>query len=64
MYGTIEDWNAIKSFYGMDWIKTEMFQSRDLDTKTLSFLSCIFNTPKEQFRRYTEKSSQPQHWVS
>ena len=64
MYGTVEDWNAIKSFYGMNRIKTEMLQARDLDSKTLSFLSCVFNTPKEQFRCYIEKQSQPQHWIS
>lgn len=63
MYGTVEDWNAIKAFYGMNRIKTETLQSRDLDAKTLSFLSCIFKIPKEQFRCYTERQSQPQHWI-
>lgn len=64
MYGTVEDWHSIKAFYGINRIKNEMLQSRDLDAKSLSFLSCIFNTPKEKFRCYTEKQLQPQHWVS
>lgn len=64
MYGTAEDWQRIKAFYGITRIKNEMLQSRDLDAKSLSFLSCVFNTPKEKFRCYTEKQSQPQHWVS
>jgi hypothetical protein len=64
MYGTVEDWHIIKAFYGLNRMKTEMLQSRDLDAKSLSFLSCIFDTPKEQFRCYTEKQLQPQHWVS
>ena len=64
MYGTVEDWHSIKTFYGLNRIKNEMLQSRDLDAKSLSFLSCIFNIPKQQFRCYTEKQLQPQHWVS
>jgi hypothetical protein len=64
MYGTVEDWHIIKAFYGLNRMKTEMLQSRDLDAKSLSFLSCIFDTPKEQFRCYTEKQLQPQHWAS
>jgi hypothetical protein len=63
MYGTVEDWQSIKTFYGMNRIKDEMLQSRDLDAKTLSFLSCIFNIQKEKFRCYTEKQLQPQHWI-
>ncbi len=62
MYGTIEDWNAIKSFYGLERIKTEMLQERYLDNKSLSFLSCIFDIPKEQFRCFTEKLSSQAHW--
>jgi hypothetical protein len=64
MFGTVQDWHIIKAFYGLNRMKTEMLQSRELDAKSLSFLSCIFDTPKEQFRCYTEKQLQPQHWVS
>ncbi len=64
MYGTVEDWRTIKAFYGINRIKEEMLQARDLDAKTLSFLSCIFDIPKEEFRCYIEKQLQPQHWVS
>ena len=64
MYGTIEDWEAIKSYYGAERIKEEMLQERYLDPKTLSFLSCIFDIPKEQFRCFTERQSSPQHWNS
>lgn len=62
-YGNMSDWNAIRAYYGMDRIRTEMMQSRDLDRKTLSFLSCIFDTPKEQFRCYNVIQSNPGHWV-
>lgn len=61
-YGTVADWQAIKSFYGLERIKQEMLQERYLDRKTLSFLSCIFGIPKEQFRCYTEQQSNLPHW--
>jgi len=62
MYGTIEDWNAIKSYYGFDVIKKEMLQERFLDKKTLSFLSLILNIPKEEFRCYKMAQSSQKHW--
>lgn len=64
MYGTINDWRTIQAFYGMTRIKTEVLQSRDLDDKSLSFLSCIFNIPIEEFRCYKLKQSTPIHWHS
>ncbi len=62
MYGTIDDWNTIKQFYGLERIKNEMLEERYLDKKALSFLCCIFNLPKEKFRCYTEQQSYPAHW--
>ena len=62
MYGTIQDWNTIKSFYGLERIKTEMVKERYLDKKTLSFLCCLFDLPKEKFRCYIEQRSSPPHW--
>ena len=61
--GFVEDWRFIQQYYGMDRIRDEMLQSRDLDLKTLSFLSVIFDIPKEQFRCYTHIQSNPGHWV-
>jgi hypothetical protein len=63
MYGQIADWNAIRAYYGLERIRAELLQSRDLDPKTLSFLSCIFEIPKEQFRCYNTIQSNPGHWV-
>jgi hypothetical protein len=62
MYGFIEDWKAIKAFYGLETIKNEMLQARYLDKKTLNFLSFYFNIPKEQFRCFTYQQSIPTHW--
>lgn len=60
--GTIEDWNVIKSYYGLSRIKEEMLKVRYLDKKTLNFLSLIFDVPKENFRCYTWMQSTPEHW--
>lgn len=62
-YGNMSDWQAIRKKYGMDRIRDEMLQSRSLDPKTLSFLSCIFDIPQEQFRCYTQIQSSKAHWV-
>jgi hypothetical protein len=62
-YGNMSDWNAIRTYYGMDRIRDEMLQSRDLDRKTLTFLSCIFDIPKEKFRCYNTIRLNPGHWV-
>ncbi len=64
MYGTIDDWNAIKAYYGREIIEKEMLQERYLDNKTLSFLSLILNIPKEEFRCYKMAQSSPKHWGS
>jgi len=58
-YGTADDWRKLKAFYGLDAIKQEMLKERDLDDRTLSFLSCVLDLPKEKFRCYMEKQSHP-----
>jgi hypothetical protein len=60
-YGTIEDWRKAKKFYGLEVIKRDMLEEPDLDNRTLSFLSCILNTPKEQFKCYTTRQLRPAH---
>jgi hypothetical protein len=54
-YGTVEDWRKAKSFYGLDVIKRDMLEETDLDDRSLSFLSCVLNIPKENFKCYTSK---------
>lgn len=61
--GFVEDWRAIQNYYGMEKIRETALQARDLDPKTLSFLSVIFDIPKENFRCYTTLRSNPGHWV-
>ena len=56
-YGTVEDWRKVKKMYGTDVIKKEMIEERDLDHRSLSFLSCILEVPKENFKCFTTSRS-------
>jgi hypothetical protein len=62
MYGTLADWRTIQKKYGKDKIIEEMLQYRDLDPKSLSFLSCIFDIPKEKFACFTQIQSARKHF--
>lgn len=55
-YGTVTDWRKLKSFYGLKTIEEEMLQEKDLDSRSLSFLSCVLDIPKEQFRCFEPSS--------
>ncbi len=57
--GEFSDWEEIKRDYGLEKIKECCLKSRDLDPKALSFLSTIFDTPREDFRWYTQIQSNP-----
>lgn len=61
--GTWADWQEIKRYYGLEKIKEAALQARWLDNTTLSFCSNYFHIPKEQFRCYMLKSSNPAPWV-
>ncbi|MCX8480718.1 MAG: hypothetical protein ORN58_02240 [Sediminibacterium sp.] len=63
MYGFYTDWQFIRNYYGDNAIKEVALQTRDLDPKTLSFLSTIFDIPKQQFRCYKYKQLNPTHWI-
>ena len=60
-YGSIDDWRKVKTFYGLERIKKDMLEERDLDLRTMSFLSCILNVPKEQFKCYATNQSLQAH---
>jgi hypothetical protein len=61
-YGLKSDWDLIHEFYGIDTIAEVAVSLRDLDPKSVSFISMLSNIPKEEFRCYTWKQSVPQHW--
>jgi len=60
-YGTAADWINLKSLYGLELIKSDMLNERDLDARSLSFLSCVLDTPQNQFRCYSTRQLHPVH---
>lgn len=61
--GQFEDWQEIKRYYGIEMIKNKCLEVRSFDPKTLSFLSVIFDVPKEQFRCYKHRQLNPGLWI-
>lgn len=51
-YGLDNDWDLLRSYYGMDRILSEAKKFRTLDPKALAYLSVITHTPKTEFRCY------------
>lgn len=60
--GLLSDWKAIKRYYGDLLILEKVKEMRDLDDKTLNFLSVYFDIPLDQFRCYTERQLRDPHW--
>ncbi len=53
--GTRNDWLLINKRYTLQVIIQEAKQLRSLEPKALSYIACIGNIPKEEFRCYTNK---------
>lgn len=63
-YGLIEDWNLLRTNFSMEEITSVVKKFRDLDNKSLSFISTLSKEPKANFRCYIMKQSIPPHWRS
>ena len=63
-YGLMEDWKALSDHFSIEEISEAVMQFRDLDTKSLSFISALSKQPKEKFRCYTTRQLIPPHWTS
>ena len=61
-YGLLNDWNMIKNYYGVDEIAQTATTLRELDPRSLSFISQISKIAPENFLCYTTIQSQPKHW--
>jgi hypothetical protein len=61
-YGLFTDWLYIKSYYGLDVITKTAITIRDLDFKSMSFISTLSDIPYERFKCYTSIQSTPKHW--
>jgi hypothetical protein len=60
--GSMKDWYEIKTYYGLDKIKSEIIRIRSLDKVTLNFCSKYFQIPKNQFKCYNIPQSYQQLW--
>lgn len=61
-YGLLNDWQIIYKYYGIEEIAQISIKLKDLDNKSVSFISVLANIPKENFLCYTTKQSKPKHW--
>lgn len=61
-YGNKKDWQFIVNLYGLEEIAKEVKRFKDLDPKSLSFVSVMTDTPLQEFRCYTTRQSHPEHW--
>ncbi|MBU3659465.1 MAG: hypothetical protein FGM14_06335 [Flavobacteriales bacterium] len=60
--GTLDDFRAIKNYYGIEKLKSIIVKIKNLDERTLSFCSVYFSIPKSEFRCYNFKQSNQTHW--
>lgn len=61
-YGLLSDWRLLRQCLSIAEIAAVAKGLRQLDPKTLAFISTISNIPKEEFRCYTTTQSIPPHW--
>ena len=55
--GTLDDFRAVKNYYGIEKLKSIIVKIKNLDERTLSFCSAYFSIPKTKFRCYNFKQS-------
>lgn len=63
-YGELSDWLMVLNYYGMGRIVQELKKVRSLEPRALSFICCISNTNKEDYRCYHIAQSNPTLWNS
>ena len=62
LYGLYSDWKIIFNQYGLKKIGDFAITIKELDKKTLSFISLLTGIPKKEFRCYITEQSIPKHW--
>jgi hypothetical protein len=61
-YGLLKDWVLIYKYYGIEEIAQIVIQLKDLDKKSISFISVLSKIPKEKFLCYTTRQLNQEHW--
>lgn len=62
--GGVKDMKTIIAYYGTDEILQQLTCLPYLDSKTLNFISVLFDKPKEEFRCHNNNRSPRQRWNS
>ena len=62
IYGLLSDFRLINKIYGIEKIGIVAINIRELDKKTLSFVSLLTNTKVEKFICYNTEQSIHKHW--
>lgn len=63
-FGTLQDWRRLVAYFTLDGIIAAATTFRTLDAKALAFLCVVGHVPKEAFRCYALKQSNPTPWNS
>ncbi len=63
-YGTMDDWLLVKDYYGLPRIVELCKKMRTLEPTCLSYICCISNTSKEEYRCYHTAQSNSTLWNS
>jgi hypothetical protein len=61
--GLEKDWKELLRYYGWETVRKEATQIGWLDGKTIAFLSCVFDIPREQFQCYKNRRSRKNYWA-
>lgn len=62
MYGLWQDWVIIKHIYGLAIIAEVACTIRELDPKTMTFISTITGIPQEKFICYNTNPLNQKYW--
>ncbi len=62
--GNLKEIKLVIKYYGKEEVIKTLCNLNNLDPKSLSFFSLIFQIPKSNFKCFTKKQSKTQHWTS
>lgn len=60
--GTLEDWNLMKSLFGIEGIKNELLKLKYLNPRVLRSMAKLFDIQASEFRCYKLRGVMPTHW--
>lgn len=63
-YGTLADWQLLKSYYGLERIAAQAMHIRSLSQRSAAFIAALAHIPKQEFACYSTTPSPRQPWNS